>query len=142
LSERAIVSATFLPIARPATFFLRWPIAHILHHSQEGTLRPVKPEMNFLASLVGKPVRKRIIEKGATYLLSKTVGSALISDFLKSHSRVQLNTRYFIVLTKLKFDRKLVKICQKKVYLLKALRIFKQQNWNCSQQILRLTNKI
>lgn len=71
--------------------------------------------MNFLASLVGKLVHKRMIENGATSQLSKTVGSAVISDFLKAHSRVRLNTKYFLVLTKLKFDIKLVKNVKKSV---------------------------
>ncbi|MEG4584893.1 hypothetical protein QUA54_06540 [Microcoleus sp. MOSTC5] len=56
--------------------------------------------------------------------LSKTVGSVAIGDFVKAHSRVRLNTRYFLVLTKLKFDRKLVKIPQKKLFVLEVLRRF------------------
>ncbi|WP_333199485.1 hypothetical protein [Microcoleus sp. S28C3] len=44
--------------------------------------------------------------------LSKTVGSVAIGDFLKAHSRVRLNTIFFLLLTQLKFDRKLVIIRQ------------------------------
>ncbi|MEG4592068.1 hypothetical protein QUB00_09630 [Microcoleus sp. F8_C2] len=56
--------------------------------------------------------------------LSKTVGCVAIGDFLKAHPRVRLNTLSFLLLAKLKFDRKLVKICQKKVFILEVLRRF------------------
>ncbi|WP_333305603.1 hypothetical protein [Microcoleus sp. K4-C2] len=56
--------------------------------------------------------------------LSKTVGCVASGDFLKAHPRVRLNTISFLVLTTLKFDRKLVKVCQKKVFLLEVLRRF------------------